>query len=167
MKKFSYFLLPLLVLSACGDEEELGSVLSQSYYTGSVLSANYPYVAEGGGIVFHRYFLEEGEPEVADDEYSEDFLIQIPGEVGSSFVLTGEELRHANILYNQYCFCFPTDVLEITGGEVRGTKLGDEWFLEVNVGYEQGYKSPQDGEVVITNADSLIFSGSFRARARP
>ncbi len=168
MKRLVWLLwLPILLVACAEDDEVDAGVLSLSFYESSALSGDYPYVSEGDGLVLHRYFMAQDEPNIADDEYSEDFLVELPATTGDEFLLEGDDLLNLNVLYNQYCFCLSGDIIQITGGEISGSRVAQGWLIEVDISYEQSYRNPQDGEIVVVDVDSISFSGIFRERPRP
>ncbi len=165
--KFKLILLfmALLVLG-CSEDDPFAENLDQSFYENSAISSNYPYVGAGTSIVFHRYFQEEDNPQIADDEYAEDFMIELPSDA-DYFEITGDQLGDIPILFNQYCYCAPIDFVQFTDGQILGQRKGSNWELDVDVEFRQGFINAESGDTVYVDTGRKTFSGLFLQKARP
>ncbi len=159
-------ILAFLLLCSCGDDESEHGDLELSFYERAGIADDYPYVEEGTNVVFHRFFRADDEPDIADDEYAEDFMIEIDGSQ-EFFEVAGDELADLKVLLNQYCFCAPTELLLLTGGFIRGEKRGEVWDLDVDVNFRQGYINPETNDTIFFDTENKTFSGAFRPKVKP
>lgn len=92
-------------------------------------------IREGNDMVFYASFVEEDDPFIADDEYSERILIQVPA-TDTDFLYEGDAIADLNIYVLPSCFC-PPEIGEAWGGKIAGTKLADNtWKLEIELDYD-------------------------------
>lgn len=163
----------LLILTAfitfsCSDDEGVptGDITEFNFYQDASLTNGYPYIVGGSGLVFERFFEKDDNPQIADDEYSDQFFFQVNPE-GGSFLLEGEELRVTPSMFDVFCFCFPSDVFEITDGSISGEEIGGAWQVSVDIAYSRGVRDTQTGEVTEVDNGVLVFEGLFVGRDRP
>lgn len=168
MRTWVLLILSTLIFSGCSDDEgqPLGDLTEYNFYSGATLSFDYPYVVNGNAIVFERYFEKQDDPNIADDEYSDQFFFEVTPE-GNSFLLEGESLQATRTSFNTFCFCVPSDVFEITGGTISGSERDGLWHVSVDISYSLGVRDPQTGEVTEVFSDALVFNGAYVAKNKP
>lgn len=168
MKTLLLLVLSTFILVSCGDDENLsaGDITEFNFYQDATLTNAYPYVVDGNGLVFERYFERDDEPMIADDEYSDQFFFQVTPE-GNSFLLEGEDLQALPSAFNVFCFCVPSDVFEITDGSISGEEIGGIWSISVDIAYSRGVRDTQTGEVTEVHNDVLVFEGLFLGKDKP
>lgn len=155
-----------LILLSCTEDDDLGVEVELKYYEGAEVSGDFPYVDDGTSLVFHRFFRAKDDPMIADDEYSEDFLFEVPAG-SNSFNIEGDRLREQQVLLNQYCFCAPYDFMEPLDGFIRGDKTGNNWIIDANVVYRLGYINVENQDTVFFDNQVQSFTGVFKIAERP
>ncbi|MDW3196031.1 MAG: hypothetical protein R8G66_26910 [Cytophagales bacterium] len=168
MRTLLLLVITAIITVSCTDETEIPSVdlTEYNFYQDALLSNSYPYIVGGNDLVFERFFERDGNPQIADDEYSDQFFFQVSPE-GDSFLLEGEDLSNSPTAFNVFCFCAPSDVFEITDGSISGEEVGGVWRISVDITYSRGVRDAQTGEVTEVHSDVLIFEGLFLAKERP
>lgn len=168
MKTLLLLALTALFIVSCTDDESIisGDRSEFHFYQDATLTNAYPYIVEGQSLVFERYFESAEVPTIADDEYSDQFFIQVSPQ-GKSFLLEGEELKNSPSIFNVFCFCAPSDVFEITDGSISGEEIGGVWHVSVDIAYSRGVRNPQNGEITEVDHSLLVFDGSFLGRNKP
>ncbi|WP_258102586.1 hypothetical protein [Marinoscillum sp. MHG1-6] len=135
---FVIIVIAISLLSSCRDEVN-PSKLELSYYENALIADTYPYVFEGNNLVFSRHYEKEDNVMVADDEYSEDFLIEVPGG-NEHFFYSDEQLGNIGIIYKSYCFCPFRDTLVVLSGTIQGQKNASLWEVKIDITYKEGFK---------------------------
>lgn len=159
MKKIPYIIIGLIcTIVSCDDTNP--SITENKFYEGATINSDFPTITEGDFIVFNRYHRAEDEVSVADDEYSEDFLFQVPAGA-HSFEFKNKELLDINLKFKPYCFCgLPIDT-EVAGGYIAGEKINDRWRIDVNVDLRQVYEFSEDS-TFLGDIINKRFTGMFR-----
>ena len=82
------------IVASCNDDIEVsdGNISEFHFYQDATLTKDYPYVVEGDGLVFQRFYTRYNDPQIIGDEYSDQFLFHVVPENGR-FLLDGEALR--------------------------------------------------------------------------
>lgn len=168
MRSILLLVLTAFIAASCSDDEGItsGDLTEFNFYQNATLSNAYPYVVEGSSLVFERFFEGEDNPQIADDEYSDQFFFQVSPE-GDRFMLEGEDLKNLPATFNVFCFCVPSDVFEITDGFIAGEEIGGIWRINVDIAYSRGVRNPQSGEVTEVHSDVLVFEGLFLGKEKP
>ena len=161
-------MLTAFMAVSCSEEERVpeGDLTEFNFYQDAKLTSSVPYIVDGNSLVFERYYERDDHPQIADDEYSDQFFFEVTPE-GSSFLLTGEELRSVPSAFNVFCFCIPSDVFEITDGMISGEEVDGIWRVSVDISYTRGVRDPQTGAVREVASDALVFEGLFVDRDKP
>ncbi len=90
-------------------------------------------VVKGEKLVFKYSFSDEGNLNIADDEYYESILFQVPKGV-NEFVFKNKDLVEALVYFDSRCFCPSKDSLVISKGEITGKKVNEkEWEINIDV----------------------------------
>lgn len=168
MKRTIFFLFSiLLILSACKKEEDKVptcedcnfTCLGQSepnVYTNDcqdnwtcsfkVFSASSIDLDENLGVVsgnknvFQMIRSTEGDPMIADDEYTNVLVFDL-AEDQNSFSVEDSDLAMMRVHYRSLCFCSEVDFKPVTTGCLQGEKQADgSWFVQAFVegAYDSG-----------------------------
>lgn len=99
---------------------------------------NHVSVESGEQWVFEYTFVANDNPNIADDEFTENLYFEIDPEL-SSFSYSDEDLRDMNAVYQQICHCTFPHVFRINKGTINGEKLNkNAWYIEIDVEVEIG-----------------------------
>lgn len=165
MNKLVPVLLSLLLIVACGKSEP--ELLQLKAYNSSSVSQEHPHVVSGNSLVLHYFYEAEEEEQIADDEFAEDFFIEI-SPIGDSFDLSTEDLIELNHVYRQYCFCIFVDQTRIVSGSIQGNKNSSgDWRVSGSISVELGYLNPETEEAEWYHEQEVILDGTFRLSKRP
>ncbi len=162
------FLAILLAALGCGNEEGInpGSE-SLDFFTDARLSGEYPFAFSGNNVVFHRHYQKEEEEAIADDEYSEDFFLELE-DPGENFSFSGEELKGLKTLFLYYCFCAYTNESQLIDGSIKGTKISSSKYeLEVDLTYEYYYIDEVSKDTTNTQRQTVKYKGIHQRDAVP
>jgi hypothetical protein len=86
----------------------------------------------GSNLVFRYAHTGPDCKNIADEEYTEYLVFQVPSGV-SSFEYTNNQLKDAFCYFNRICFC-PLNTNMISSGIIKGTKVSaTKWILEINI----------------------------------
>ncbi|WP_420385617.1 hypothetical protein [Roseivirga sp.] len=127
MKKLLFF-LPAFLLLACGEDINPGES-NRFFYAHSELTApesnsgTYVEWTEGNKIIFRYALVHPDSKEIADDELTEIFWIEIPSDV-NSFSVNLEADSDIETYYTRMCFC-GFEAFEFTQLEASGKKLSN------------------------------------------
>lgn len=160
-------MLACLILSACGQKGIIPAEETLSFYTESALSTEYPYVASGDKVVFHRHFGKEDDENIADDEYSEDFFFALE-EPGEDFTLDTEDLKEQGTLFLYYCYCGYTENVALIEGSVSGNRVSaTKYAIEADVTYEYYHLNEDGHDTLSTYTRQVTYSGLHERSSRP
>ncbi len=125
MKRIIFF-FALLGIIACdsddGTDDGNDDTSTYQFYEDAQvnLSANgFTEIRDGVNLVFEYQFTAEDNPNIADDEFSERILFEIPENL-NSFSFVDEELTTIQAYYDKYCFCLIEGSIPLTNGEITG-----------------------------------------------
>lgn len=146
MKKI---LLLLVIASYClscsnDDDGNIPDIITYSFVEDAMIITNevqgfsLASQGEGNNLVF-EYRMEEGDdPDIADDEYVETILFEIPLDA-TSFQYTDEEILDTKMYFSQFCYCDPIGSIQISKGVLKGEKQNDNsWSIELDVTFAYG-----------------------------
>lgn len=141
MKKLLFF-LPALLLMACGEDINPGEN-NRFFYVDSELTApesnsgTYVEWTDGDKTVFRYVLVHPDAKEIADDELTEVFWIEIPSDV-NSFSVNLETDSNVETYYTRVCFC-GFEAFQFTQLEASGQKLNNGTW---EVSFKMKAKSP-------------------------
>ncbi len=167
-------LLLLILLSSCemagqGDDidpERFGET-SFTYYDNSRIkaSAEFPSglmaqydIESGSKRVFEYIFVKEDNPMIADDEFSEAMVFEIPSTTKNA-TFKDNEIKDLNLTYRYVCYCLPVNGLK----DIKGTldvseKSGGKFQVKADM--ELFFESPEGMENT-TNSRQIAFDEVF------
>ena len=160
-----YWILFLPLLSGCFDNKN-PSAEETTYYENARIDIDFPYIFSGDSVVFKRFYKKEDKEEIADDEYAEDFIFQIPSGI-SEFNYSGEQLIDLKLTFKQYCFCMPSEGITIESGTISGMRVGDQWNIAADVNLKNIYRYNEDSTFVGQETINKTFSGNFSKKSIP
>ena len=142
MKHLSLLCL-LLVLISCDSEDdtvnENGDVLTYHYFENARVhldSNNFTSIENGVNRVFEYEFVADDNPNLADDEFAERILFEVPLNM-DNFSFSNQELNTIHAYYDKYCFCLIEGSIPLSTGTIRGTRINSSTFeIEINVEFE-------------------------------
>lgn len=142
MKHLSLLCL-LLVLISCESEDdtvnENGDVLTYHYFENARInldSNNFTSIENGVNRVFEYEFVADDNPNLADDEFAERILFEVPLNM-DNFSFSNQELNTIHAYYDKYCFCLIEGSIPLSTGTIRGTRINSSTFeIEINVEFE-------------------------------
>lgn len=90
----------------------------------------------GDNLVFIYEFVEDDEPDISDDEYTERIIFEIDPEL-SSFNITDVSLAQLNMYFNRFCFCPNIASIQVLSGTAKGSKINSEkWKITLDITFE-------------------------------
>lgn len=115
-------------------------------------------IKEGDHMVFEYHYIYSDEAQIADDEYSERILLEIPADQ-ESFIYTDEELHELNTTFDYYCFCPLVGLVKADSGIISGKKIDEnKWKIEINARFsEQDNNTEYSFEKWITVSEVFTF----------
>ncbi len=135
MKKVIYLALLAMLFSACSNSDEPGSI-TRAYYENQDISISdnpgvYVNWEEGDKTIFRFGFQHPDEPNVADDELTEFFYIEIPSNINSFEIDSFERgVSAIEVFYVRSCFCYFDGAFDISNLLVTGNKVSnDTWQI--------------------------------------
>ena len=142
MKHLSLLCL-LLVLISCESEDdtvnENGDVLTYHYFENArvhLYSNSFTSIENGVNRVFEYEFVADDNPNLADDEFAERILFEVPLNM-DNFSFSNQELNTIHAYYDKYCFCLIEGSIPLSTGTIRGTRINSSTFeIEINVEFE-------------------------------
>ena len=143
--KLLIFILSFMLLYGCSNENDDLTVEIETFLlrleTQIVLpspgSGNSISFSEGDKIVFHYILQRPQNPNIADDEVSENIVFQIDSNL-TEFNYSNQDLIPLMTHYFESCFCLPESV-EIISGNVSGQKINEtKWdlTLDLNINFQ-------------------------------
>ena len=100
----------------------------------------YSEVLTGDNYVFKYKHTYPDDVQIADDEYSETILIEIPTNL-DAFTYEGDELNNLNTAFEYDCYCPMLGLIKADSGTISGVRIDDSnWEIELNLRFtgEQG-----------------------------
>ena len=90
-------------------------------------------IKPGDNLVFQYEYVKNDNPNIADDEYTERIIFEIPANI-DSFVISGEDLKKSNAVFGVFCFCLDHGYFWIDDGCIKGEKVDDKhWNIAINI----------------------------------
>lgn len=86
-------------------------------------------INNGDNISFQFIYSTEGDPILADDEFT-GILVFETNTSAESFLAENAQLKEMNAAFRRICFCDQTDFIEIEFGCLQGKKVEDSWFVQ-------------------------------------
>lgn len=94
-------------------------------------------VNDDGATIFSIYTYTEGDPNIADDEFSNLIYIQVDNN-STSFSYENIDLTQ-NVSISRTCFCWYSSQFRTTDqGCIQGEKIDNDWFIQGNIEMELG-----------------------------
>jgi hypothetical protein len=92
-----------------------------------------PGYANGNKNVFLMSSYTEGNPAIADDEFTYNLVFELD-DSQNSFSVENEDLKNMNVHFQRSCFCSFRDFMPLTSGCLQGEKQADgTWFIQGNL----------------------------------
>jgi hypothetical protein len=89
-------------------------------------------IKSGSNIVFQYTHVGPDCKNVADEEYTEFLVFQIPAAL-NSFQFENNKLADVLTLFKKLCFC-PTNASAVTSGSIKGTRISSsKWDIQINI----------------------------------
>jgi len=116
-----------IITNLCLDNHEC----SFEYFKDSRIDLDeFQGLGNGDDIVFQMTYSTEGDPIIADDEYTKILVFQI-GDDQDSFSADDDDLKLLNVHFRSICFCADTEWKEIDSGCLQGEKQDDgTWYIQ-------------------------------------
>lgn len=141
--KYLILFLTFLTLLGCGEDNNPDGDIERKFYLDAELSLPNPPRGEfvnwnkGDKTIFRFVLTHPDEPEIADDELSEVFWIEIESRFTDfSYNLGTEMLRDPlgmEFYYTRSCYCYSLS-FEFTNLEVSGKRISaNEWEVSFNM----------------------------------
>ena len=173
-KSISKLYTPIIVfliitfLVSCGEEINPG-VRKLSVYEQSSVLTDFPFVTIGDALTFHLQRSAQDRKDVIDDEFSEEFLIQINTQENSfSYSSNSLAIYDLPIVYRQYCFCLGFNRVSMTQFEIAGNKKSNgDWQVKGDVTLILQYVDNQSMEVIDEREWDLNISGLYVKSSKP
>jgi hypothetical protein len=90
-------------------------------------------IVPGDKLVFQYEFVKNDSPQIADDEYTEYILFEIPAGL-DSFIISGEDLKKSNAVFGAFCFCANVGYFWIDNGCIKGERVNNStWNIAINI----------------------------------
>ncbi|MCZ6901146.1 MAG: hypothetical protein O7F74_13005 [Bacteroidetes bacterium] len=157
----------LLILSSCFGPSSNPEIIEMNFYNNAEISTDFPFVIGGNSRVFHYYHKAEDEENVADDEFSEDFFIQIEKEK-DSFDYSDVNTDLIYHIYKAHCFCPIDDYSQIKTGFIRGDKITNtKWNVSADLTLETGVIDEVSGDTLYVLEREIKFNGTFKSVSIP
>jgi hypothetical protein len=169
IKNLLLCLLAICTLLSCNDDDVNPGSKRLRVYEQSAVQEDFPLVTSGDALVFHLNRSTPDRKDVIDDEFSEDFLLQISTEE-NSFSYSSNTLASYDlpVVYRQYCFCGGFNQVVMTQFDFEGARLSnDNWLLSGDVTLSLQYFDDQTQEVVNEWAREINISGLYIKSSRP
>jgi hypothetical protein len=127
--------------SGCTDDTYAYEILPASKIDTITNQGGFFYQFNPGNDLVFRY--THNGPDcinIADEEYSEILVLQVPSGL-NSFVYMNDQLKNASCYFKRVCFC-PPNTVSVSSGTIKGTKTSDtKWKVEIDVELPgNGYK---------------------------
>lgn len=139
------FILGCLVIS-CQEKEEQGGEIERNFYLNTELSKSdnvgvFPNWTNGEKTVFRFQFRHPDEPNIADDELTEQFWIEVPADL-SSFSIDAPITEESNLetYYTRACYCYLPEGFDFTHLKVEAKREAyDRWSISFELKVEGTY----------------------------
>ena len=146
MKKLIISGLLCLGIISCEDKSPVDREIERVFFENAQISLSenagvYPLWEGGSNLVFRFTLKHPDEPNIADDELSEIFWIEIPSN-RESFELSKGKSDDADFetIYTRACYCFIPEAFEFDHLMVRGNKISDEqWSITFEMSTQNEY----------------------------
>lgn len=142
MKKLAILILISLFLISCSssdDDVENPENTDYIVYQNASLVINetengtFMEVEDGDKLVFEYKYSTEGQPEIADDEFTEVVYFELDHNTGD-FTLDESDFEATRTYLGRFCFCGNTGFFPVTSGIIEGEKTGDlRWNVTLDV----------------------------------
>lgn len=97
-------------------------------------------IVPGDNLVFQYEFVRNDSPQVADDEYTEYILFEIPADL-DSFIISGEDLQKSNAVFGAFCFCADRGYFWIGDGCIKGERVNHStWNIAINISAQASHQ---------------------------
>ena len=94
---------------------------------------NGDHIVAGDKLVFLYEYVKNDKPFIADDEFTQRILFEIPAGL-DSFLISGESLQNSNAVYGNLCFCLNRGYFRIDKGCIKGEKINNRsWKVAMNI----------------------------------
>jgi hypothetical protein len=120
-------------LSDCTDDTYAYEILTASKIDTIATQGGFYYqVNSGNDLVFRYTHTGPDCKNIADEEYTEHLVFQVPGGA-TSFEYRNDQLKNASCYFNRLCYC-PLNTIAVSSGIIKGTKISaTKWDVEINI----------------------------------
>jgi len=120
-------------LSNCTKDTYAYEILPASKLDTIVNQGGFYYqINPGNNLVFRYTHTGPDCKNIADEEYSEILVFQVPSGL-TSFEYKNDQLKNAFCFFNRVCFC-PLNTISVNTGSIKGTKTSStKWNVEIDV----------------------------------
>jgi hypothetical protein len=101
-------------------------------------------ISNGATSVFRYVYSFQDCPNIADDEGTRTVLFEVPGGVTSFSFEDSAGLRRAKAMVFYSCECYPSGIVGLKSGFIRGEKKDGKWAVKASLKL-----SPQDSRTII------------------
>jgi len=101
-------------------------------------------INNGANTVFRYLYSFQDCPNIADDEGTRTVLFEVPGGVNSFSFEDSVGLRQAKAMVFYSCECYPSGVVGLKNGFIKGEKRDGKWAVKASLKL-----SPQDRRTII------------------
>lgn len=144
MKKIIFFSMVLAVFAGC-EKENAGEIKRQFYLNAELNPSDnqgvFPLWTRGDQTIFRFSLIHPEERNIADDELTEHFWIEVPKEMSSFQIdepISGES--EIEVYYTRACYCYIPEGYEFTKLIVSGKKVSnDQWNVSFEMRAEGSY----------------------------
>lgn len=162
MKYLSIFaLFAILAITSCNDENP--GMKTLKVYASATVQDQHPFVTNGDNLVLHYYYKAPDEESIADDEFAEDFFLEIIPENGE-FLMDSNVLinRDIQFIYRQYCFCGFVNRYSLTAYDLVGEETSNgNWNVSGTLTVKLEFVDEQTEEVQSSFERKLQLSGTY------
>jgi hypothetical protein len=89
---------------------------------------------QGNNWVFKFDFSASESPAIADDEFSEQVLLEMPAPKGNRFTINQSDLKNLKVIYGRSCFCKDSGPRLVQDATITGKKVGkNRWLLSFEI----------------------------------
>lgn len=89
--------------------------------------------ASGSKTVFQMITSTEGDERIADDEFTNYLIFEIPSDQ-ESFKVSAKEFKNLKVAYKTVCFCAEVKFIEPSAGCMQGQKQPNgSWFVQADL----------------------------------
>ncbi|MBU3663012.1 MAG: hypothetical protein FGM41_07425 [Bacteroidetes bacterium] len=115
---------------------ETNQQIKLRYYDSLYFDIDYE---QGNNWVFKFDYSAPESPAIADDEFSEQVLLEMPAPRGNRFTINQSDLKNLKVIYGRSCFCKDSGPRLVKDATITGKKVGrNRWLLSLKLWLNQG-----------------------------